>query len=476
MRLTHFVLCLAIGWGTGLLAQSAAPWSLEKCVDYALQNSLRIKLAQAAVRDGELSVKQNQLSRLPNLNAATSVGSQFGRTIDPFSNTFDTRTISFNSMSLNAGVPLYTGGRINAGIHQSKLELEARQYDLADASNTLALEVARAYLTVLLTQEQLDNAQRQLRLSQQQLDQTEKLISAGALPPNDRFDALAQVARNEQVIVEVRNAVNSAYLNLRQLMELPAEQPFVIERPQVNIPTAVDDAIFSFPAVFAAALSAQPQIKAADLRLKAANDNITLARAGMLPSLNLGGNLNTAFSSVAQRVSGFTTVRQTQTIFLNGQPFTIETDVPRAELEKIPYLNQLSNNFGQAIALSLSVPIYNNSRNRIAVERAQLGVLNQELQNRQQRQRLQSTVQQAINDALAAREAWQAGQRAVEAAQVAFDNAQKRFDVGAINTLQYTTARLTLDNAQVDLTRAKYQYLFNLKNVEFLMGKPLQLN
>ncbi len=461
--------------GIAATAQQPVPWSLEKCVDYALKNSLRIKQSQALLRDGELSVKQGQLSRLPSLNATTGAGAQFGRTIDPFTNTFATSSIKFNSLGLSAGMPLYTGGRINATIHQSKLELEARRYDMENTANTLALEVARAYLTILLAQEQLDNAQRQLALSRQQLDQTDKLIRAGALPPNDLLDVLAQVARNEQVVVEVRNAVNGAYLGLRQLMELPAEELLLIERPQIEIPERVDEATFSFPAVYATALSTQPQIKAGDLRLITAGDNITLARAGMLPTLSIGGNLNTAFSSVAQRVAGFQTFRQQQTIFIDGQPLVFETDVLRPILEDIPYFNQLSNNFGQSFGLNLSIPIYNNHRNNIAVERARLGMLNQELQNRQQRQLLQTTVQQAINDALAAREAWEAGRKAVEAAQAAFDNAQKRFDLGAINALQYSTARITLDSAQVDLIRAKYQYLFNLKNVEFFMGKPLQL-
>ncbi len=457
-----------------LYAQPSASWSLEKCINYALQNSLRIKQSQTLVRDGEISVKQGQFSRLPSLNGTTSAGSQFGRTIDPFSNTFDTRTITFNSMSLNAGMPLYSGGRINASIQQSKLELQARQYDLENAGNTLALEVARAYLTILLAQEQLDNARRQLQLSRQQLEQTEKLITAGALPPNDRLDVIAQIARNEQVVVEISNAVNGAYLNLRQLMEVPAEEH--IQRPDILIPETVEEDMFSFPVVFSAALQNQPAIKAADLRLKAATRGITVARSGSLPSLGLGGNLNTAFSSVARRVAGLQTIRQSQTVFIDGQPFTIETDILSPSFEDIPYFDQLSNNFGQSFGLNLSIPLYNNHRNHFALERARLAVLNQELDSRRQQQFLQTTVQQAINDARAAREAWTVGRSAVEAAQAAFDNAQKRFDVGSINALQYSTARLTLDSAQVDLIRAKYQYLFNLKTVEFYLGKPLQIN
>jgi outer membrane protein len=476
MNLLRHWLILAFLLPVFLFAQQSGPWSLEQCVKYAQQNSLRIKQATALVADGELSLRQGKLSRLPSLNASTSLGSQFGRTIDPFSNTFDTRTISFNSLSLNAGVPIYTGGRINASIEQSKLELTARKYDAENIANTLALEVARAYLTILLTQEQLDNAQRQLSLSRQQLDQTSRLIIAGALPPNDSLDVLAQVARNEQVVVEVRNAVNSAYLGLRQLMELPAEEPLSIGKPLITIPEVLDDNLYSFPTVFSAALGTQPQIKAGEARWSAASNNITLARSGMLPTVSLGGNLNTAFSSVARRLSGLQTIRQSQTVFIDGTPLLFETDVLSPTFDNIPYFNQLSNNFGQSFGLNVAVPIYNNHRNKIALERARLGVLNQDLQNQQQRQLLQTTVQQAINDALAAREAYLVGQKAVAAAAAAFDNAQKRFDLGAINALQYSTARITLDAAQVDLTRAKYQYLFNLKNLEFYMGKPLQLN
>jgi outer membrane protein len=365
-------LLLVLFFSAAAVAQST-PWSLEKCVNYALQNSLRIKQAQATLRDGELSLKQGKMSRLPSVNASSGLGAQFGRTIDPFTNSFATTSITFNSFGLSAGIMLYNGGSINAGINRSKLELEARQYDMVNTSNTLSLEVARAYLTILLAQEQLENAERQLTLSQQQLEQTTKLINAGALPPNDRLDVDAQVARNEQVVVEVRNAVTGAYLNLRQLMELPAEETLVIERPQINVPEVVDEATFSFPSVYSTALGNQPQIKAADIRLRAASHDITIARSGMLPTITFGGNLNTAFSSVAQQVTGLNTIRQSQIVFINGQAVTIETDVPSAEFGKIPYFDQLSNNFGQSVGLNLSIPIYNNHRNSIARRARSIG-------------------------------------------------------------------------------------------------------
>ncbi len=140
------------------------------------------------------------------------------------------------------------------------------------------------------------------------------------------------------------------------------------------------------------------------------------------------------------------------------------------------FWDQISENFGQSIGVSLSVPIYNNHQNRISMERARLGVINAELNNRQMRQQLKSDIQRAIADARAAKLSLAAAEKSLEAATVAFNNADRRFDLGAINSLEYVTARNNMDRAQTDLTRARYQYLFNLKTVEFYQGKPLRLD
>ena len=144
--------------------------------------------------------------------------------------------------------------------------------------------------------------------------------------------------------------------------------------------------------------------------------------------------------------------------------------------EDNPYFNQLGENFGQNVGLQLSIPIYNNARNQVNIERAEIGVLNQEVSNQRQKQQLKADVQRAVADAKAARQAWQAAISAREAAAAAFQNSEKRFRLGAINTFEYTTAKASLDRVEIDLTQAKYQYIFNLKVLDFYLGRKLSLD
>lgn len=460
-----------------LSAQAQNAWTLEKCVDYARQNNLRVKQAEYTIKNTGLTKRQNEFNRLPALSARTSGGLQFGRTIDPTTNTFNTEQIGFNSFSLDLSATLYGGNQINNSVKQSKIDLEAARLDAQATVNDIGLSIANAYLSILLAEEQLANGRRRLELSQTQLEQTDKLIQAGSLPPNDRLDFLAQIALDEQAIVETQNLVAIGYLNLKQLLEIDPTEDIRIVRPEsIQIPEGVDPFSFQTDEVYNTALQTQPQIRAADLRLESAQLGENIAQGGYLPTLSLFASLNTNYSSAFQSAI-FGLVRTKQTVFINNDPVEIEFENQApVDFRDIPYDTQIRDNFGQTVGLSLGIPIYSNHRNRINVERARLTVLNTQVTNRQLRQQLKTDVQRSIADARAARESLQAAQRAADAAQAAYDNADKRFRLGAINSLEYTTARNNLDRAQVDVIRAKYQYLFNLKVVDFYLGRPISLD
>jgi outer membrane protein len=465
--------CLVIASVGLALAQES--WSLERCVTYATQNSLSVKQAQNGVRNAELSLKQGQFNRLPNLNSSISGGYQFGRTIDPTTNEFKTESIGFNSYSISAGALVYGGNQVNNTIKQSRIDLEAAQLDARAAANNVALSVAGSYLSILLAEEQLENANKQREQTQRQLDQTDKLIQAGQLPENDRLDILAQLALNEQNIIDAQNLVNINYLVLKQLMVVDPAVDFRIERPEVAIPSDANPDGFSLESVFSTALTTQPQVKATDLRIQSANLSIQLARANMLPTLTVFGSINSNYSTLGQSITGFSTIRIPQTVYINDVPTTFEFDSQVPLLEKTGFGKQFKDNFGQSLGVSLSIPIYNNHRNSIGMERMRIAALNAELSDKQVRQQLKSDVQRAIADSRSAKLSYEAAQRSVNAAQVAYDNAQKRFTLGAINTLQLTTAGNNLDQAKVNLIRSKYQYLFNIKVVDFYMGRELKL-
>jgi len=458
-----------------LTAQISAQetWTLQECINYARQNNLQVKQAQATVQSNELTLKQNQFNRLPNLRASANYGNNFGLSVNPLTNTLTNVSIGFNNISVSAGMTVFSGNQINNRIKQSKMLLEAAQLDAADAENTLALDIATAYLNILLGQEQLENAETQLELSQAQLDQIDRLIRAGARPENERFDLLAQIARNEQTIIDAQNSIALNYLSLKQLMNLDPNTNMQIASPEVTIP-AQDPDEFNLNEVFVAALGTQPQIRANDLRMQSAETGVDIAKGAYFPTVSLFGNLDTRYSTEGQQPTGeVNIVRQSTDVIINGEPSVLEQDVPRPVFEKSPYFDQLNNNFGQSFGLSLNIPIFNNLQNRIGVQRARLDVITTEVQNEQVRQQLKTNIQQAIGNARAAKRSYDAAERSVEAAQIAFDNAQKQFELGAINTFDYTTARNNLDQAQISLIQAKYQLFFNVKVVDFYLGRPI---
>jgi len=143
---------------------------------------------------------------------------------------------------------------------------------------------------------------------------------------------------------------------------------------------------------------------------------------------------------------------------------------------KVGYFDQIDQNFGQGIGASIQIPIYQNGRTRLSVERARLGVLTAQMQQIQTQQMLKNDIQTAIANARAARLTLDAAQKTFDATEIAYQNTVKRHGLGTLNTLDLTTARNNRDISETDLVVAKYDYVFKLKILDFYLGKPLTMN
>lgn len=473
---TALAVCLLVVAG-GLRAQEV--WPLERCVVYAQEANFGAQQARANTRVALLAEKQAKAARLPNISANTSLGKQFGRTIDPTTNQFNTEGIVFNQLSLNANVPLFSGGQIHHNVKQAGWNARAAEADAEQTSNTLALQVAQAYLNILLNEEQLESARRRVEQSERQLGVTQKLIDAGTVPAADRFNIQAQIARDEQTVVAAQNAVDLAYLSLKQLMQLEPDFDLRIERPEITIPADVNPENYNLPGVYAEALNNQPNVKAADFRIKSAKEAIEVAKSAYYPNLILFGSLSSNYSSQFLDFQKGTLVREELSdpvdLLINGTEVTIQQKIQIYDYPTTPYFNQIDRNFGQGFGVQLQIPIYQNGSNRLNVERARLNVVNAQLQENQVRQQLKNDIQTAIANARSARKQLDAAQKTFDAMQAAFNNTDKRHSLGAVNALELTTAKTNLDNAENDLIVARYDYLFKLKIIDFYLGKELRL-
>ncbi len=464
-------------------AQSGNDWTLSRAVTYARDNSLPVRRLNNTTDLARINLQQSRNNRLPNLTGGTGFNLQLGRTIDPTTNTFEAQNIFSQGYQLQGGMTIYNGGLIRNSIRQAEIDLEAAQTDAQVTANDIGLQVANSYLTILLTREQLSNARTQLELTNQQLENTDALIRAGSVPAGQRYDIVAQQASNLRTVVELENEVRLALLDLQLLLELDIDPNFDIVTPVRDFNEAELLGDYDLPEVLNAARQTQPTIRAAELRRSAAAVGKDIAKAGLRPTVQLYANVSTNFSNLGK---DFNNPDLSQVEIVQGPPVPVLINGTESTLSsynqtgiifpRLAYLEQLDQNFGQSVGFNVSVPIYQQNRNKLNVQRAEVQRMGAEIEVEQAENQLRSDVERALGDLQAARETYRAAQVSQEAAQNAYDIAQRRYSAGAANSLDLTTASNRLEQARVEFTRTKYQLLFNREVIQFYLGEGLSLN
>lgn len=454
-------------------------WDLARCLRYAEANNLQVKQSAVSIRLAELTEEQNEKSRLPSLSGSASHSYNFGYSIDPATNEFRSKRIQSNTFGISGNGLIYGGGQIRNSVKQSSYDVAAAEADADRVRNDLGLNIAQAYLQVLLAQDQIRITQNRREQTRTQLDRTQKLVNAGAAARVALLDFEAQLASDDQSIVAAENALVRAFAALKNQLNLDPDYRMSIQRPNFELSDDTDITSLTVEALYREALNNQPQVVAGEYRKKSAEIGIDVAKAGLRPQLTYFGNLNTRYSSLGIRATDELTTERRYLGDVVDVPtigtFPLQLDVPIPVTENNPFFNQLNQNFGQVVGLNLNVPIYSRGVNNINIERAELNVLSTDLNNEQIRLQLKSDIQNALIDARAALKNYKAAQKTLEAREVAFTSAQKRFDLGAINTFDYTAAKDALDIAKVNILNAKYQYVFNLKVLDFYLGKDITL-
>ncbi|MEM6395300.1 MAG: TolC family protein [Bacteroidota bacterium] len=458
-------------------------WSLERAVDYATSNNLQVSQVRNQSLLAQLDLKQNKLSRLPNVNASSNLGYQLGRTIDPTSNAFVQQNILFNTFQIQGNITLFNGSFINNSIKQSALDAQSADLNLTAISNDIGLQVATAYLNVLLVREQYSNAVTQLALIDGQLSQTDALIESGAAAPAQRFDLVAQQASAQRSAVELENQVDNSLLTLQQILQLDYDPNFEIVVPEIELNQVDLSRSYSFNEVFESASLTQPDLRIADLNKQSAELGINLAKAGFSPTVTFFGSLSSNFSDVARDFANpdRTNVSVVQTppvpVLIDGENATLSVFQEVGEVfPNKSYGDQINENFGQSLGIGLNVPIYSQGRNRLNVQRAELNVKQAEIQAAQARVDLQNEVQQALNGYRTAQAVYQAAEVSLEAAQAAYSQSLRGYELGSANALDLLTASNRLESARIERTRAKYQLIFNQQVIRFYLGDRLSLN
>ena len=467
-------------------AQESNRWDLRRCVEYAMNNAVGVRQSAIDAKASEITLRQTELQRLPSLTGNINHGLSFGRTLDRTTNVFVSRSAMFEQISLQSNALLFNFGSQRRILEANRIGTEAARVDVDRARNDIGLNVANQYLRALLSLEQVELSLVVLRQTKSQLDNTRKLVDAGSLPELNAAELEATLARDSATWVQSMANHRLDLLSLKGLLNLPADVPFEIEAPPVDrIP--LDNILEQDPSVvYRMALTNQPQIRANNLREQSALKVLEARRKQLYPSINAFAQLNTNFNQFFKKVGGYTPTGEAPTGTYVKPPtggiLPVYSPTGNIVYENKTfgelwsgYGQQLRDQFGQALGVNISIPIFNGWQARANIERAKLDVDRTRLTMEQDSLRLKQDIYTAYESARGAYQTFQAREKAVRTAERSFELASRRYEVGVLQTIEWLTIQNNLTRARIDRLVAQYDYVFRMKVLEFYKGQGLRL-
>ena len=462
---------------TACMAQEK--WNLKQCIDYALENNISVRQQDVQARFAALTYNQSKLSRYPSLGFGNSMGLNTGRSVDRTTNQYTTQSIFYTGFQLQTNVDLFNFYSKKNTIEANRYENEAALASVERVRNDVALNVAGAYLQVLLNREQIGISRVQIEQTRAQLANTRKLVAAGSVPELNAAELEAQVARDSSNLVTAKGTEAQALLQLKALLNIDAGKPFDITTPPIEAIPLEPLSELEPESVYKLALQNLPLQRVNTLRLKAAHKNEAAARGALYPSLSVGGSIGTNYSNiknvpqlVGTTVAGVTPVGVVKS---TGDTVFAPNIVPNYTFYSDRFGNQFGNNLSNGVTLNISVPIFNGGVARTAVQRAKVNVRSFELQQEQDNQTLKQDIYKAYTDAITNIEKFNAANTSVALAQKAFDFSTKRYNIGLLNSIDLLTTQSNLYRAQLERSVAQFQYVFSMKVLEFYKGQGLRL-
>lgn len=455
-----------------LVKGQSKQYTLQECVDLALEKNITIKQSELDYFSAELDKKAAFAGFFPRVNVNSSHSWNIGLNQNITTGLIENVTTQFSSAGLNLGVDLYKGKQNFNQLHRANLALLARQYQIADISEDVLLLVANGFLQIMFNREILSVQQAQLEVSKQELERTKVLIDAGVLIASDVFELEATIASQEQGIVQAQNSLRLAKINLAQLLLITDYENFDIAFIDLDVPFS--QIMGENPRqIFEKALTLRNDIKLAVTNVEIAETDVKLAKGNLQPSLSAFYGYSTRLS-YSDRLEGTGEFNQVPIGIVDGTGQRVVRPIEETRLRgPLPIEDQLGLNDGHNFGVQLSIPIFNAFGAKNNYKKSKINLERTKNAMEQQKLDLETTINQAYNDTNGAFTFYEAAQKTTQARLDAFNIAQKQFAAGVVNTFEYSQIKQRYEAAVSDEVRAKYDYIFKLKVLEFYFGVPL---
>jgi outer membrane protein len=427
---------ILICFATETQAQQDSIWTLEKCINYALEKNIQVRKSELSNQRFQYYADQARAGRFPSVNASVSQNFNWSKASGESGYT----GMNGSNVSLNSGVTIFNANKLTNQIKQAQLDIQGGQYSLETTKESISLNILDAYLQVLYAEEQVKNSEKQIESTVSQLNLATERLAMQVISKADYAQVKSQLAGERLNLANARSQLAIAKVNLEQLMELPVSDNFNVAHPDLQ-DMLNQNRIPDVRSIYETALSIKPQIKNAAINKEIAGLDEKIAKAGYYPSLSASAGLGTNYSSQA-------------------------TD---------PYFDQINNSITPSLGLSLSIPIYQRKQIKTSVAVAQIGYLDAELTEINTKNELRKNIEQACLDVSSAQIEYEANLENFRATVESAALSDEKFRQGIINSVDYLVSKTNLIVAESQLLQSKFNLIYSYKVLDFYSGIPLSL-
>ena len=440
----NIIIAAAVLFSASVQAQKQ--WTLQQCLDYAMENNITLKKARLQQQQATEDVKGAKSALLPSLSASTNHSLGYRPWQDNGTTTVTNGQVNskisksyYNgSYGLNAQWTVWNGNRNRNQLKLTQLQEDAQELALQESANNIQEKIAQLYVQILYLTEAVKVSEQSLETSKKNEERGQEMVEVGKMSKADLAQLSAQRASDEYNIVEAQSNIRNYKLQLKQLLELTDNEAFDIVTPITTDAMALS-AIPSLTTVYEQALTVRPEIEAGKLAVKENDINLKIAQAGKLPTINLTGGLGTSTNSLSNNGWG----------------------------------TQLKTNFDASAGLSLSLPLFDQRQTKTAVNKAKLQREQALLDLQDQQKQLYQTLESYWLDAETNQQKLRAAIATEESEQQSFDLLQEQFRLGLKNIVELMTGKDKLLQAQQNRLQSKYQTLLAQQMLKFYQGEGI---
>lgn len=440
----NIIIAAAVLFSASVQAQKQ--WTLQQCLDYAMENNITLKKARLQQQQATEDVKGAKSALLPSLSASTNHSLGYRPWQDNGTTTVTNGQVNskisksyYNgSYGLNAQWTVWNGNRNRNQLKLTQLQEEVQELALQESANNIQEKIAQLYVQILYLTEAVKVSEQSLETSKKNEERGQEMVEVGKMSKADLAQLSAQRASDEYNIVEAQSNIRNYKLQLKQLLELTDNEAFDVVTPITTDAMALS-AIPSLTTVYEQALTVRPEIEAGKLAVKENDINLKIAQAGKLPTINLTGGLGTSTNSLSNNGWG----------------------------------TQLKTNFDASAGLSLSLPLFDQRQTKTAVNKAKLQREQALLDLQDQQKQLYQTLESYWLDAETNQQKLRAAIATEESEQQSFDLLQEQFRLGLKNIVELMTGKDKLLQAQQNRLQSKYQTLLAQQMLKFYQGEGI---